>query len=1586
MQLADEVAEEVQAEHGTNLEFEGCVISQVAHLVTDALCDTWPNDLLLFAKHGKRSIVNANDVKLLVRKNESLVKFIEEELEKPSSTRRQKSSTRRCSEAISDTKKDNSSGAKAFKEKSSGGRRGRPSKTTSNANSDVNISKITNFLANDSEPVAGPSGINGSVSINEQAEDECSRSSVVDGVCLPANATYGRKVDLSDKPSGISEESPVGGVDSIDFDDAASSVVIESDSNSAQASEQAIEMELRVQGNERRFEQWSEIQEKDEGKKTCKNKLRVKRKAEGANAGARKRKISKQCAMASTCNRLETDEESMRNGGVSEILEKDKQRVEVVFNSVVNKPARDAKPAITEAINSGMKISVGKGTMGQDDLSTRAELLRCPKERALSPEPNQQLKKDAFSSGGSFKDFFATPSPISCCASKAPKDLHTAENCGGPAIAVKDSSSKHMSRPCRNISETLQSQRIENLELAVSRRTSIVSKDSADFDDSDTEFDFESIDAVQPESSAVARVGNGCTDRIDRRKQHTVKTTNPKQKSRFSDFNFDSDEDENFDEIMAISTNMENSSGNTDTKRGDRVNYVENYKGGEIGRDQIAKAVDRLLEQGKQSKAVTRAKTVEDRQEELKTRLAKEFSTFNFESDDEDEEEAASGNEREDVSFIAAVGRERCDQRHMVGISNMDERAAMKTFTAFNFESDDEERDGISISCSPKSIISNGQMVSEEAIEETNDSFDDDFDLDATVLAEDKMHLMSAMGYFIGRHPKSILLTVFLVVIPILSYFVWFPIIVETDIRRGFAHRNGASLNELERFANFYNITLDDFEIFTVIVTSKEGHLIPLKMSPEVCDDVSRLGEYICSVSVNSTKYGFINFNEFRVEKGNIDHAFKAFRMAYGLQNALAPDFDKSIVLSYPNSFIYGYTLPVIMNFFAAEVNNQFQEQGLATAIESLYAIAIFYILSAHGRMGRERLQQWEISLLEQSEQRNFSEYFDFYVYGDQIANYEAEKGPVKTISMLSVGIILMVTYMTYIMSGLPRKSQVLLTVVAISSPLLACATSFALLGWFGIAYNSFMCLTPSLVLGIGVDDAFLLLHHWRKNADIVDPAERMRRVICEIGPSMTITSLTNALAFGVGAFSPTKIMSLFCVCTAVAMSLDYVFELSVFAPCLLLTSRWEKESIKVDYRSEVPTVWWRYSKLIVSKWGRLSALIIVVLLYILAFFGIQKMETTFDASKTFQSTSPLKYTVDLADVIYAECAPISFVVSNPPNLTDPSDLANFMGMVERLESRPEAYGRERTLWWLLNYIEFCRNELGIEMSLNGTNSSISLNYLDDFAKTQILGDQNIVHYHINERGQTVLDSFILTVIYKGTHGWLVRAQLASEIREFLLDYPQYNITLFDYDSSIFDLIMTVKKELAKTVLITLCCMACVCFAFTPNILITGIATLSILSISCTLLGMLSWWNLDIDPITMINVLMAVGFGVDFSAHTCYHFHKYARTRHAILPRSDEKVAKLAHIFNAIGNPLIEAGASTVICLLPLFAVDSYIIRAFVKTVCLVGALGILHGLFILPSILSLELGCKRCDGSKACQRSALLNSDHITKENALVI
>lgn len=45
---------------------------------------------------------------------------------------------------------------------------------------------------------------------------------------------------------------------------------------------------------------------------------------------------------------------------------------------------------------------------------------------------------------------------------------------------------------------------------------------------------------------------------------------------------------------------------------------------------------------------------------------------------------------------------------------------------------------------------------------------------------------------------------------------------------------------------------------------------------------------------------------------------------------------------------------------------------------------------------------------------------------------------------------------------------QVLLTFMAILSPLLACVTLFAVLGWLGVTHNSVMSLIPPLVLGIG--------------------------------------------------------------------------------------------------------------------------------------------------------------------------------------------------------------------------------------------------------------------------------------------------------------------------------------------------------------------------------------------------------------------------------------------------------------------------------------------------------------------------------------
>lgn len=51
---------------------------------------------------------------------------------------------------------------------------------------------------------------------------------------------------------------------------------------------------------------------------------------------------------------------------------------------------------------------------------------------------------------------------------------------------------------------------------------------------------------------------------------------------------------------------------------------------------------------------------------------------------------------------------------------------------------------------------------------------------------------------------------------------------------------------------------------------------------------------------------------------------------------------------------------------------------------------------------------------------------------------------------------------------------------------------------------------------------------------------------------------------------------------------------------------------------------------------------------------------------------------------------------------------------------------------------------------------------------------------------------------------------------------------------------------------------------------------LSILSISVGTVGYLHLWNVNLDAVSLISMLMSIGFSVDYSAHICYHFYTHA--------------------------------------------------------------------------------------------------------------
>jgi hypothetical protein len=64
---------------------------------------------------------------------------------------------------------------------------------------------------------------------------------------------------------------------------------------------------------------------------------------------------------------------------------------------------------------------------------------------------------------------------------------------------------------------------------------------------------------------------------------------------------------------------------------------------------------------------------------------------------------------------------------------------------------------------------------------------------------------------------------------------------------------------------------------------------------------------------------------------------------------------------------------------------------------------------------------------------------------------------------------------------------------------------------------------------------------------------------------------------------------------------------------------------------------------------------------------------------------------------------------------------------------------------------------------------------------------------------------------------WSTRAVVEERCREIMLHYPQFNASIYDGDSAILDLLLTVKMDLIGSMAVTVVCMTIICSVFIHN-------------------------------------------------------------------------------------------------------------------------------------------------------------------------
>ncbi|VDM95086.1 unnamed protein product [Thelazia callipaeda] len=510
----------------------------------------------------------------------------------------------------------------------------------------------------------------------------------------------------------------------------------------------------------------------------------------------------------------------------------------------------------------------------------------------------------------------------------------------------------------------------------------------------------------------------------------------------------------------------------------------------------------------------------------------------------------------------------------------------------------------------------------------------------------------------IASHPTHfIVLTLVISALLSLSLFncTW-----EDDIRRGFSSPKSRAAKEEAVFLQFYNITNVPWHLVLLFEAKdggtmlRENHMQEMyKIDKDIYDafNAVHFARPIC--------YPFCHVNmpvKFFWEEFSRD------------KNRTESYDDNNSIFAFPTSTILDQEVFLGANLFGVQYSDKIFTNR--SNIIRVNTITLWYSAYIDDPFKNQIFKNITVGLFAMSKINNATKWINFKVFGDEIANREMIQGAIQATKLMLFGFLLLLTFVfivVYIKIELSSIPQIIFAIL--SPPIIASVVSFAIVCWMNFPFYSIMCVTPFLVIGIGVDDSFIMMQVWCRFGKIVCRKERLIRVFNEIGPSVSITSITNMVAFGIGYFTPTPQMSLFCLCTSLACFFDYIFTFTLFAPIICMAKSKNNNGytaplIKLSRREKrIKHFIASYCKMICSRTGRISVIFLLMVLYTLSTLGVAKMKRIFD-----------------------DFFPLQIFINQPPDISNSSQYNDFYDMVKNLEAVPYSLGVNKTMVFLKAY------------------------------------------------------------------------------------------------------------------------------------------------------------------------------------------------------------------------------------------------------------------------------------------------------------
>lgn len=158
-------------------------------------------------------------------------------------------------------------------------------------------------------------------------------------------------------------------------------------------------------------------------------------------------------------------------------------------------------------------------------------------------------------------------------------------------------------------------------------------------------------------------------------------------------------------------------------------------------------------------------------------------------------------------------------------------------------------------------------------------------------------------------------------------------------------------------------------------------------------------------------------------------------------------------------------------------------------------------------------------------------------------------------------------------------------------------------------------------------------------------------------------------------------------------------------------------------------------------------------------------------------------------------------------------------------------------------------------------------------------------------------------------------------------------------------------KETTLSVGLAVVAVFLVVLFITGSFPITILVVLAVLLVDLYLLGLVYLWDLTMNNIVVVQLVIGLGLAVDYSAHIAHTYLTVVPPKE--YSNREKRMFKARVALSQMGSSVIHGGASTFLAIIVLAGAKSYIFVVFFRIWVGIIVFGMCNGFILLPIILS---------------------------------